>query len=202
VPGAGCCGGIRFHLNYQEAGRDDMRALIDAWWPLVAGRETEAMVMTASGCGVTVKEYGHLLAADAQYRGKAERVSELTRDLCEVIEPEALPAGKNRGRIAFHSPCSLQHGQQLRGRIEALLTRVGYELAPVRDAHLCCGSAGTYSLLQPAIAQELRTRKLAALEEGAPQAIATANIGCLAHLQAPTATPVRHWIELVDEALA
>jgi glycolate oxidase iron-sulfur subunit len=202
VPGAGCCGGVRFHLNDQEAGRDDMRALIDAWWPLVAGRETEAMVMTASGCGVTVKEYGHLLAADAQYRGKAERVSELTRDLCEVIEPEALPAGKNRGRIAFHSPCSLQHGQQLRGRIEALLTRVGYELAPVRDAHLCCGSAGTYSLLQPAIAQELRTRKLAALEEGAPQAIATANIGCLAHLQAPTATPVRHWIELVDEALA
>jgi glycolate oxidase iron-sulfur subunit len=202
VPGAGCCGGVRFHLNDQEAGRDDMRALIDAWWPLVAGRETEAMVMTASGCGVTVKEYGHLLAADAHYRGKAERVSELTRDLCEVIEPEALPAGKNRGRIAFHSPCSLQHGQQLRGRIEALLTRVGYELAPVRDAHLCCGSAGTYSLLQPAIAQELRTRKLAALEEGAPQAIATANIGCLAHLQAPTATPVRHWIELVDEALA
>jgi glycolate oxidase iron-sulfur subunit len=202
VPGAGCCGGVRFHLNRQEAGRDDMRALIDAWWPLVAGTETEAIVMTASGCGTTVKEYGHLLANDTGYRGKAERIGELTRDLCEVIRPDDLPAGAKRGRIAFHSPCSLQHGQQLRGKVEALLTRVGYELAPVPDAHLCCGSAGTYSLLQPALATELRTRKLAALEAGAPQAIATANIGCLTHLQAPTATPVRHWIELVDEALA
>ena len=202
VPGAGCCGGIRFHLNRQEAGRDDMRALIDAWWPMVAGRETEAIVMSASGCGVTVKDYGHLLAIDPGYRGKAERISELTADLCEVIRPEDLPPGKNRGRIAFHSPCTLQHGQQLRGKVEALLSRVGYELAPVRDAHLCCGSAGTYSLLQPEMASELRARKLAALEEGAPQAIATANIGCLMHLQAPTATPVRHWIELVDAALA
>jgi len=201
VPGAGCCGGIRFHLDRQEAGRDDMRALIDAWWPMVAGRETEAIVMTASGCGVTVKDYIHLLAADQSYRAKAQRISELTVDLCEVIRPEDLPAGANRGRAAFHSPCTLQHGQQLRGKVEALLARVGYELTPVRDAHLCCGSAGTYSLLQPQIAAELRARKLAALEEGAPQAIATANIGCLAHLQAPTATPVRHWIELVDAAL-
>jgi glycolate oxidase iron-sulfur subunit len=158
--------------------------------------------MTASGCGVTVRDYGHLLATDPGYRGKAERVSELTRDLCEVLRPEDLPRGEARGRIAFHSPCTLQHGQQLRGKVEALLTRVGYELAPVRDAHLCCGSAGTYSLLQPGIARELRARKLAALEEGAPQAIATANIGCLMHLQAPTATPVRHWIELLDAALA
>jgi glycolate oxidase iron-sulfur subunit len=202
VPGAGCCGGIRFHLNNQEGGRDDMRALIDAWWPLVAGREVEAIVMTASGCGVTVKEYGHLLAIDAGYRGRAERVAELTRDLCEVIAPDDLPAGKNRGRVAFHSPCTLQHGQQLRGKVEALLTRVGYELTPVRDAHLCCGSAGTYSLLEPQIARELRLRKLAALQEHAPQAIATANIGCLVHLQGGAATPVRHWIELVDEALA
>jgi glycolate oxidase iron-sulfur subunit len=202
VPGSGCCGGVRFHLNDQEAGRDDMRALIDAWWPLVAGRETEAIVATASGCGVTIKEYSHLLALDQDYRGRAERVSELTRDLCEVIRPEDLPKGEQRGRVAFQSPCSLQHGQQIRGKVEALLARVGYELAPVRDAHLCCGSAGTYSLLHPEIAGELRTRKLAALEEGAPQAVATANIGCLAHLQEATATPVRHWIELVDEALA
>ena len=202
VPGAGCCGALRFHLNDQEAGREDMRALIDAWWPLVAGREIEAIVMTASGCGVTVKDYEHLLAIDQNYQGKATRISELTQDLCEVIKPEDLPAGTNRGRIAFHSPCTLQHGQQLRGKVESLLTRVGYELVPVRDAHLCCGSAGTYSLLQPQIASELRARKLAALEEGAPQAIATANIGCLTHLQAPTATPVRHWIELVDAALA
>jgi glycolate oxidase iron-sulfur subunit len=202
VPGAGCCGGIRFHLNDQEAGRDDMRALIDAWWPMVAGRDVEAIVMTASGCGVTVKEYGHLLALDSQYRGKADLVSALTLDLCEAIKPEDLPQGKNRGRIAFHSPCTLQHGQQIRGKVEALLTHMGYELTPVADAHLCCGSAGTYSLLQPEIAGELRARKLSALEEGAPQAIATANIGCLTHLQARSATPVRHWIELVDAALA
>ncbi len=202
VPGAGCCGAVRFHLNYQQAGREDMRALIDAWWPVASGREAEAIVMTASGCGATVKDYVHLLATDAAYRGKAERISAMTRDLSEVIDPAALPAGRNRGRLAFHSPCTLQHGQQIRGKVEALLTRVGYELTPVRDAHLCCGSAGTYSLLQPAIAGELRARKLAALEEGGPQAIATANIGCLAHLQEPTATPVRHWIELVDAALA
>ena len=202
VPGAGCCGALRFHLNYQEAGRDDMRALIDAWWPLVAGREVEAVVATASGCGVTIKDYAHMLAIDANYRSKAERISDMTRDLCEVIDPQHLPKSTGRGRIAFQAPCSLQHGQQIRGKVEALLTRVGYELTSVRDAHLCCGSAGTYSLLQPTIAAELRTRKLAALEEGAPQAIATANIGCLAHLAAATATPVRHWIELVDEALA
>jgi glycolate oxidase iron-sulfur subunit len=198
VPGAGCCGAVRFHLNEQEAGRDDMRALIDAWWPI----EAEAIVMTASGCGINVKEYGHLLAADAQYREKAERISGMTRDLSEVIQPEDFPQGKGRARVAFHSPCTLQHGQQIRGKIEALLMRVGYELVPVRDAHLCCGSAGAYSLLQPEIANELRSRKLAALEEGAPQAIATANIGCLTHLQEPTATPVRHWIELIDAALA
>jgi glycolate oxidase iron-sulfur subunit len=202
VPGAGCCGAVRFHLNYQEAGRDDMRALIDAWWPIVAGRDAEAIVMTASGCGATVKDYVQLLAIDPNYRGKAERISQLTADLCEVIRPEELPQGTNRGRVAFHSPCTLQHGQQIRGKVEALLTRVGYELTPVRDAHLCCGSAGTYSLLQPEIAGELRGRKLAALQEGAPQVIATANIGCLAHLQGPSATPVRHWIELLDAALA
>jgi glycolate oxidase iron-sulfur subunit len=193
---------VRFHLNYQERGRGDMRALIDAWWPLVAGREVEAILATASGCGVTLKEYGHMLALDANYRGKAERISALTLDLCEAIRPEDLPEGRNRGRVAFQSPCSLQHGQQIRGKVEALLARVGYELVPVQDAHLCCGSAGTYSLLHPAIARELRARKIAALTEGAPQTIATANIGCLAHLQAASTTPVRHWIELVDEALA
>ena len=202
VPGAGCCGALRFHLNYQEAGRNDMRALIDAWWPFVAGRETEAIVASASGCGVTLKEYAHLLEAERAYHGKAERISEMTRDLCEVIRPEELPQGARRGRVAFQSPCSLQHGQQIRGKVEAILTRLGYELAPVRDAHLCCGSAGTYSLLQPQIARELRGRKLAALQEKGAQEIVTANIGCLAHLQAATATPVRHWIELVDEALA
>src|SRR3981189_3329091 len=152
APGAGCCGGIRFHLNRQEAGRDDMRAVIDAWWPMVESGGIEALVVTASGCGVTVKEYGHLLAQDPEYREKAARISALTRDLCEVIPVEAIPQRTGGARVAFPSPCTLQHGQQIGGRVEALLARAGYELTPVRAAHLCCGSAGTYSLLQPAMA--------------------------------------------------
>ena len=201
APGAGCCGALRFHLNRQEDGRDDMRALIDAWWPLVERGAVEAIVMTASGCGATVKEYGHLLRQDPRYADKAARISALTRDLAELIEPERLPALEGSGRIAFQSPCTLQHGQQIRGRVEAILARAGFELAPVDDAHLCCGSAGAYSLLQPALSRELRRRKLGALQAGRPERIATANIGCLAHLQAGTATPVVHWVELLDEAL-
>ena len=201
APGAGCCGGIRFHLNEQDAGREHMRALIDAWWPLVERGGVEAIVVTASGCGVTVKEYGHLLAQDPAYREKAARISALAKDLCEVLDEKAIPSGSGGGRVAFQSPCTLQHGQQIRGKVEALLARAGYELAPVEDAHLCCGSAGTYSLLQPVISGELRTRKLAALQKGAPQAIATANIGCLAHLQAGASVPVRHWIELVERKM-
>jgi glycolate dehydrogenase iron-sulfur subunit len=201
APGAGCCGGIRFHLNRQAAGRDDMRAVIDAWWPMVESGGIEALVVTASGCGVTVKEYGHLLARDPEYREKAARISALTKDLCEVIPVDAIPQRTGVASVAFQSPCTLQHGQQIHGRVEALLVRAGYQLTSVRDAHLCCGSAGTYSLLQPAIAGELRVRKLAALHEGLPRSIATANIGCLSHLQAGTDTPVRHWIELLDDAL-
>jgi len=197
--GAGCCGGIRFHLNYQEEGRDDMRALIDAWWPAVESGEVEAILMTASGCGVTVKDYAHLLAHDPEYAEKAARIASLTRDLCEVLTPEMIPEGGERGSVAFQSPCTLQHVQQLRGKVEALLTKAGYALVPVADAHLCCGSAGTYSLLQPAISRELRSRKLASL--GTPDVIATANIGCLSHLQGGTERPVRHWIELLDVQL-
>jgi glycolate oxidase iron-sulfur subunit len=196
APGAGCCGALRFHLNLQEQGRDDMRALIDAWWPTIERGEAEAIVVTASGCGATVKEYGHLLAHDPAYRDKAARISAMTRDLSEVVQPGA---GSGTGRIAFHSPCSLQHGQQIRGKVEALLEQAGYELAPVADAHLCCGSAGTYSILQPELSGELRSRKLAALQDGQPVAIATANIGCLAHLQGGARVPVRHWIEFLDE---
>jgi len=195
--GAGCCGAVRFHLNYQERGRDDMRALIDAWWPQVASGEVEAIVMTASGCGVTVKEYAHYLAGDERYREKAARVSALTRDLCEVLTPD-LVRGVARGTVAFQSPCTLQHGQQIRGKVEALLRAAGYELTPVNDAHLCCGSAGTYSLLHPDIAGELRSRKLSALNAGGPDLIATANIGCLSHLQGASERPVKHWIELLD----
>ena len=198
APGAGCCGAVRFHLNRQADGLDDMRALIDAWWPLIERGEVEAIAMTASGCGVTVREYGQLLAHDPRYRDKAARVAALAKDLCEIVPLDALPQGPSRGRVAFQSPCSLQHGQQIRGRVEALLARAGYELTPVRDGHLCCGSAGTYSLLQPELSTELRSRKLACLEEGSPETIATANIGCLAHLQAATSSPVRHWVELLD----
>src|SRR3954454_12604394 len=201
APGAGCCGALRFHLNYQEEGRDDMRALIDAWWPLVERGDVEAIVMTASGCGATVKEYGHLLAGDPAYRDKAAQIAGLTKDLAEVIAFEDLPSGIAAGRIAFHSPCTLQHGQQIRGAVESRLARAGFELTAVPDAHLCCGSAGTYSLLHPAIAGELRSRKLAALNHGRPDEIATANFGCLTHLQGAAQVPVRHWIELLDEAL-
>jgi glycolate oxidase iron-sulfur subunit len=202
VPHAGCCGAVRFHLNYQEAGRDDMRALIDAWWPSIERGEVEAIVFTASGCGSTVKDYGELLAEDPDYREKARRVSALAKDLSEVVPFDAIPAGLAAGHVAFQSPCSLQHGQQIRGAVEARLARAGFVTTPVRDGHLCCGSAGTYSLLQPEIARELRARKIQSLEQGGPACIATANIGCMAHLQPAASVPVRHWIELLDEALA
>jgi len=207
APGAGCCGALRFHLNRQQDGLQDMRALIDAWWPMVEKGEVEAIVMTASGCGVTVKEYGHLLAQDTVYGARAARIGALTRDIGEVIAGHAAALERHlakpaaRGRIAVHSPCTLQHGQSLSGLVEGLLARAGYELSPVREAHLCCGSAGTYSILQPELARELRSRKLAALHPGLPEIVASANIGCIAHLQAGTETPVRHWIELLEEAL-
>ena len=193
--GAGCCGALRFHLNDHHAGRDDMRALIDAWWPMIERGEIEAIVMTASGCGSFVRDFPHHFQEDPAYRDKAARISALTRDLSEVIEPVAK---KFRGRVAFQSPCSLQHGQQLRGKVEALLVAAGYELTPVADGHLCCGSAGSYSILQPELAGQLRERKLAALGAGQPELIATANIGCLTHLQSGTRTPVKHWIELLE----
>jgi glycolate oxidase iron-sulfur subunit len=198
--GAGCCGAVRFHLNDQDGGRGDMRALIDAWWPMIERGEVEAIVMTASGCGSFVREFGHHLAGDAAYREKAARVSAMTKDLSEIVEEQSIRRVASPARVAFQSPCSLQHGQQLRGKVEALLAAAGYELAPVADAHLCCGSAGTYSILQPELAGRLRERKLSALTAGGATSIATANIGCLAHLQAGSPRPVRHWIELLDEA--
>jgi glycolate oxidase iron-sulfur subunit len=207
APGAGCCGAVRFHLNAQEAGRDDMRALIDAWWPMVERDGIEAIVMTASGCASTVKEYGHLLQHDPAYREKAERIASMAKDLSEVVPENAAErkAKPKPHRIAFQSPCSLQHGQQIRGKVEALLQAGGYELTPVADGHLCCGSAGTYSILQPELSGKLRERKLAALcaggPGGGPECIATANIGCLSHLQGGTRTPVRHWIQLLDEGM-
>lgn len=207
---AGCCGALRYHLNEQEAGLDDMRRNIDAWWPHVE-EGVEAIVMTASGCGVMVKEYGHVLRHDPRYAEKAERISALTRDTCEVMATEVtaldekLPASWPSAlpkRIAFHPPCTLQHGQKIRGVTEKVLRAAGFELQPVLEAHLCCGSAGTYSVLQPELSQRLRKNKLGHLEASRPGAIATANIGCMAHLQGGTATPVRHWMELLDQRLA
>lgn len=202
---AGCCGALRQHLDDPAAARDDIRRNIDAWWPHVAAG-IEAIVVTASGCGVQVRDYGHLLADDAGYAAKAQTISALCRDPSEVVAGEAARLGEllvpaERGKLAFHSPCTLQHGLKIRGVVEPLLQAAGYTLTPVADAHLCCGSAGTYALLQPALAKKLRDNKLTALNGGGPAAIATANIGCLTHLQGGSAIPVRHWIELMDEAL-
>ena len=206
--GAGCCGALRFHLNDQEAGRADMRRNIDAWWPHVEAG-VEAILVTASGCAVQVRDYGHVLADDPVYAEKAARIASLCRDPSEVLAglrlqlaPLMEAARGDRGRVAFHSPCSLQHGLGVRGTIEELLVSCGYTLVPVADSHLCCGSAGTYSILQPEISKRLRDNKLNALNTGSPQFIATANIGCLSHLQAGSDLPVRHWVELVDEVLA
>jgi glycolate oxidase iron-sulfur subunit len=198
APAAGCCGALRFHLNDQDAGRSDMRALIDAWWPMIEQGGVEAIVMTASGCGSFVKEFAHHLHEDPDYRAKAQRISAITRDLCEVIREEDVEKKAKPVRVAFQSPCSLQHGQQLRGKVEALLHAAGYELTPVADGHLCCGSAGTYSILQAELSGQLRERKLAALAAGEPEIIATANIGCLTQLQGGTRVRVVHWIELLE----
>lgn len=209
APKAGCCGAIRYHLNDQAGGLKDMRRNIDAWWPYLdgsAGNPVEAIVMTASGCGVTVKEYGHHLAADPAYADKAARVSALTRDLSEIL-PDFLPqlqqrlAGKVPRRVAWHPPCTLQHGQQIRGKVEAVLRAVGVDVQLCQDSHLCCGSAGTYSVLQPATSLQLRDQKLGNLQATEPDLIVSANIGCITHLQSGTTLPVRHWIELIDSAL-
>ena len=205
APKAGCCGALRYHLNDQAAGLDDMRRNIDAWWPLI--EQVEAIVMTASGCGVTVKEYGHLLAHDAAYAAKAQRISALTRDLSEIMpqfegELSAKLKGKIAIKVAYHPPCTLQHGQQIRGKVEGVLRAAGVDVTLCADSHLCCGSAGTYSVLQPVLATELRDRKLANLLATEPEVIVSANIGCLNHLQSGTETPVAHWIELIDQALA
>ena len=211
---AGCCGAVSYHLNAQDEGLDFMRRNIDAWLPHLE-QGAEAIVMTASGCGVTVKEYGHLLKHDPGYADKAARVSAATRDISEVLLAEKYrlmelmgKAGVNRdfkshkdNKLAFHSPCTLQHGQKITGVIEAMLTMAGFELTPIPDQHLCCGSSGTYSLLQKDLSRQLLKNKISALESGAPAGIVTANIGCLTHLQSGATIPVRHWIELLDERL-
>jgi len=210
APGVGCCGAVRFHLNAAEAAREDARRAIDAWLPLLEAG-AEAIVMTASGCGVHVRDYGHLLQGDPAYADKAARVAAAVRDLSEVIAQEEgallrLLEGSQKPRderpTVFHSPCTLQHGQQVRGVVESLLQAAGFETRPVADGHLCCGAAGTYSILEPELAVRLRNLKVSALSTASPGVIVSANAGCIAHLQAGTSVPVQHWIELIDQRLS
>ncbi len=207
---AGCCGAVKFHLNDQEGGAVQMRANIDAWWPYVE-QGVEAIIMNASGCGVMVKDYGHVLAHDAQYADKAKKISALTKDLSELL-PELVPVLKTKinaqaleraGKQAFHPPCTLQHGQQLKGGVEKHLSDLGFDVQVAnQEVHLCCGSAGTYSVLNPDIAYTLRGRKLNHLDALQPRVILSANVGCITHLQSGTDVPVKHWVEVLDAALA
>jgi glycolate oxidase iron-sulfur subunit len=204
VPAARCCGAVNFHLGDQERALAQMRANIDAWSPLLESAAVEAIVVNASGCGGMIKEYGHLLRNEPAYASRAERVSAATRDIAEMVAPHAarlttkLSAGNE---IAFHPPCTLQHWQGLRPLTEKLLVDLGFRLQRFADSHLCCGSAGTYSILKPEIANPLRDRKITAIEAAGPEAILSSNIGCITHLQSGTALPVRHWIEAVDQRL-
>jgi len=206
VSGGGCCGALSQHLSEHEEAQAIARRNIDAWWPHLE-RGAESVVVTSSGCGVMVKDYGHLLARDPAYATRAQKIAALAKDPVEVIAAEwkaiaplvAMDMGSMR--VAFHPPCTLQHGMKLKGRVEELLNAMGFELLPVADAHTCCGSAGTYSILQPALAEPLKRAKVAALEAHRPQVIATSNVGCLTHIASGTTKPVRHWIELLDERM-
>ena len=210
---AGCCGAVKFHLNDQVGGKAEMRANIDAWWPhLQSG--AEAIVMNASGCGVTVKEYGHILKDDPVYAEKARQISALTKDLSELLPmlaqslQDAAPAlaeriAKTAPKLVFHPPCSLQHGQKLKGGVEQHLGAMGFSIRTANnESHLCCGSAGTFSVLNPDLAYQLRDRKLGHLGAQPSEVIVSANMGCITHLQTGTPTPVRHWVEVLDAVLA
>lgn len=199
APGAGCCGAVSHHLSAHEEGLDYMRRNIDAWWPYVE-QGVEAIINTASGCGVVVKDYGELLKHDTDYAEKAKKISALAMDLSEILSKQDLSSLniKSNKRIAFHSPCTLQHGQKIIGKVETILANAGYQLTEIADAHLCCGSSGTYSILQSKLSQQLLDNKLRSLQAGSPEIIATANIGCQLHLATKAVAPVKHWIELLD----
>jgi glycolate oxidase iron-sulfur subunit len=205
--GTGCCGAVRSHLSDPAGGLHDMRRNIDVWDSQVAAGSVQAVVSSASACALTLKDYGRALAGDPKYAAKAARISALACDLSELL-PQISAALKERirpgglGTLAFHPPCTLQHGQKKRGVVESQLAALGFDIALARDeSHLCCGSAGTYSILQPQIAGQLRDRKLEALNALEPSCILSANVGCIAHLQSGTTTPVKHWIEILDEVL-
>ncbi|MEW6561435.1 MAG: glycolate oxidase subunit GlcF [Pseudomonadota bacterium] len=204
--GAGCCGAIRQHLSDHDGALADMKRNVDAWWPLVESGTVEAIVMDASGCGAMVKEYAHHLRHDPAYADRAQRISALCQDISEYLpqfaaELKTLLKDKPVDHLAYHPPCTLQHAQQVRGKAEELLRTLGFEVKLPLESHLCCGSAGTYSVLQPELSKELRNRKLQHLAETAPQRIVSSNIGCIQHLQTGTTIPVQHWVELLDEAL-
>lgn len=203
APDAGCCGAVSHHLSAAEEGLDFMRRNIDAWWPFIE-QGVEAIIITASGCGTVVKDYAELLKHDQQYAEKAKKVSALAKDVSEILRDEdlsGLAANRADIKIAFHSPCTLQHGQKLNGVVENILRNAGFTLTEVQDPHLCCGSAGTYSILQAKLSQQLLDNKLSALQNGQPDLIATANIGCQMHMASKAELPVKHWLEVLDEYL-
>jgi len=200
---AGCCGAVSHHLSAAEEAKRFIRQNIDAWWPFITAG-AEAIIVTASGCGVMLKDYADIMQDDTEYADKARRVSELAKDISEIIKGEDLSGLKmtpQSSSVSFHSPCTLQHGLRLNGVVESILQQVGYELKYVDDSHLCCGSAGTYSILQPELSNQLLANKINALENNQPDIIATANIGCQMHLDTKATVPVKHWIELVEQAL-
>jgi glycolate oxidase iron-sulfur subunit len=209
APNATCCGALRHHLNDQAGGLENAKQNIDAWWPQVE-QGVEAIVMTASGCGVMVKDYGHLLSNDLQYAAKAKTISALTKDISEILpalqeELVTLVGTDPKPGVVYHPPCTLQHGQQIRGKVEGLLAGIGIGVRLCADSHLCCGSAGTYSVTQPVLSEQLRNSKLthlnAACEEFGAQVIVSGNIGCITHLQQDD-NPVLHWIEIVDQLIS
>ena len=206
---ATCCGALKYHLNDQAGGLANAKQNIDAWWPLIESG-VEAIVVTASGCGVMTKDYGHLLANDAVYANKAKRISELSKDISEILpalqnELIALIGTEPKTGVVYHPPCTLQHGQQIRGKVEGVLSSIGIGVKLCTDSHLCCGSAGTYSITQPELSEQLRQQKLthlhAACEESGADVIVSGNIGCITHLQ-QDGKPVLHWIEIIDQLIS
>jgi glycolate oxidase iron-sulfur subunit len=196
---AGCCGAVSHHLSAEKEALVFMKRNIDAWWPEIESG-AEAIVMTASGCGAMVKEYAHHLREDPEYAAKAQQVSDYCKDISEIINNEDISNIKKKTpqKISWHPPCTLQHGQKISGVVEKILSDCGYQLMPVQDSHLCCGSAGTYSILQPVISQKLQINKITQLQKNKPELIVTGNIGCQTHLQEVSDVPVIHWIHLLD----